>query len=163
MNAILRPKTIAVCVSLKDESEMEELKHLANSNLFENADIHLVHVFKKNLYFNELTPYNFPDESNFETIESTVQEILANFSKNIIPQSSLSKVTCHCLLNTDPKQRLVTFLTDIKADLVISSIRQNHGIEGVFTSSFTEYLCKFAPCDVYVVKHRLGLAKNLTL
>ena len=152
----MKKNTVVVCVSLKDERETDELKSLAGSSFLNDAEIHFVYVFKQNLYFNELSPYTFPNEEQFPSIEQAVEKILENVAKNIIPDPrSVSKIHFHCLFNNDPKLRMVEFLKDVKADLAVCSIRAAQGIESVFMSSFTDYLCKFAPCNVLVVKHPL--------
>jgi nucleotide-binding universal stress UspA family protein len=44
------------------------------------------------------------------------------------------------------------YLKEVKADLVVTATKGKHGIDGFFSSSFTDYLCKFSPCDVLVMR-----------
>ena len=147
----MKKKKVVICVSLKDEKQTKELEHLKGSGLLENCHVQLVSIFKIGRYMNELSFYDYPSSDQYDTIKSSVSEILESIGRNIAPESA--KVESVCLFDANPKLKMRNYLEQEKIDLVISSIRQ-HGVEGIFTSSFTDYLCRSAPCDVYVVKSR---------
>lgn len=51
------------------------------------------------------------------------------------------------------KEKVIEYLKEVKADLVITATRGKHGIEGLFSSSFTDHLVKHAPCNVLTLRH----------
>lgn len=150
-----KKNTVVICVSLKNELEIEELKQLKGSPFLQNAEVHFTYVFPQQLYFNEFFPYSYPGVDEFGEIRKSAEEILENLAKAILPYpDQCGPVYYHCFLDPDPKSKMVSFIKEVNADLAISSMRTHKGLGGIFMGSFTEYLCKFAPCKILVVKHK---------
>lgn len=142
---------IAIAVSLKEEL-LPSLKRLKELDIVKQAkQVSLIHIFKTEYYTNDFAPYSFPPEEAKPEIEKTVITSLKNIQENYLPPN-LSQVQLSCDFSGNPKQTLVDQLQNEKFDLVITATRGKHGIEGLFSSSFSEFLLKFSPCDVLVLR-----------
>lgn len=139
-------KKITVCVDLNDLC-FQNLKKLANHQLLKDAEIHLVHFFEIQVYAAEFTPFVFPNQDQYPEIEKSTLQALSNLEKdlNITAQKK-------CLFVHSPEEAVHEYIKDNKSELVIVSTQGKHGIDGFFHSSFTDYLVKYSPCDVYVVR-----------
>jgi hypothetical protein len=86
-----------------------------------------VHIFEQENYVYMVPPIIYPSNDQKPAISETVIATM---------KTLWSKVD-----NNDVKSVNFESLYDKK-----------HGIEGLFTSSFAEYLIKFSPCDLFVVR-----------
>lgn len=59
-----------------------------------------------------------------------------------------------------PEEEVIEFLKNVNATLIVVATRGKHGFEGLFHSSFTDYMVKFAPCDVFVVRPEVKAPDN---
>lgn len=148
-------KNIVLSVALNEECQ-GTLKTLKNNKIFENARVHLLHTVTIYTYLNELSLNTYPSQGDYATIENLVMENLRQLQTDIFFDTEIqpTQVDCHCHFHTNPKNDMVEFLKKEKADLVIVATRGKHGVEGLFSSSFTEYLSKFAPCDILVLRQK---------
>lgn len=146
-------KNVVISVNLNDES-LNLLKTLKGSPLLEDSQIHFVHCFEVQVYTSDFTPYIYPTEEKYPEIRKSVLTIIDNLSREICTPAELPKVQSHCFFSQSPKQKMVDYLKEIKADLVVVATRGKHGIAGLFSSSFTEHLTKYSPCDLMVLRHK---------
>ncbi len=147
-------KKIVCAVSLQEDSllTMERVLHRGS---FQGAQIHLVHIFKIETYLNELSSYVYPTPEMYPEITKTVESILAPLQQKITRQLQAVECTIKCIFHHRPKEELCQYLSDQRAQMVVVATRGKHGLEGFFSSSFTDYLCKFSPCDVLVLRPEL--------
>ena len=129
------------------------LLRLKNNPLLKNAEVHLVHVFHLQYYFNEFSLYTYPMDDQFPEIEKSVKLGLETLSKDLFQASNApEKIVTNCFFHQDAKEKMVEYLNEVKADLVVVSTRGKHGLQGIFASSFAEHLNRFSPCDIYVLR-----------
>lgn len=151
MSAKTSPK-IVFCLSDKAELVDPVLK-LAGKEWLKGAQIHLINVFEQKTYAYELSTYVWPDQSVFDELKQNVDiGMQKTADKLVLDAEDRKKVLTHCFLHHSPKQKIVEYCEEIGADLVVVVTRGNTGIKGLFTSSTAEYLMKFSPCDVYVMR-----------
>lgn len=147
-------KNIVIAVSM-NEACQETLKGLAGNLLFQNAKVHLVHTVAIYTYMNELSLNTYPAADQYPAIQELVSGYLSTLEAEIFSDGAkpmaVNKV---CRFHHSPKEDMLAFLKDANADLVVVATRGKHGIEGLFASSFTEYLSKFAPCDILVLREK---------
>lgn len=141
-------KNIVICVSLTDDS-LEMIKKLKGSGLIQNSKIHLIHCFETQVYTGEYFVGTYPEPSQYLEIEKSINKILDNlgneFGENIV-------VAKRCLFSSDGKAAIKDYLESEKADLAIIATRGKHGIAGLFSSSFAEYMVRYSPCDLHILR-----------
>lgn len=143
---------VVLCVSDKDD-QTQPLIDLGGTDYVKGKDVHLVHVFKQEVYAYEFSPYVWPDESLFEELKLNLQERLEKLlDKIVLDKEDRKRATAKIFLHSSPKQRIVEYLEDEKASMVAVVTRGKHGIAGLFTSSTAEYLMKFSPCHVLILR-----------
>ncbi len=145
----MKNKNIVVCVDLNQES-LETLKKLQHNILFENAKIHLVHIFEIHIYNADLVPIIFPTEVQYPDIEASTLKMLDQLSKDIGIKPI--NVQLKCYFSHSREEKIISYLKEVDADLSVVATRGKHGIEGFFSSSLTDFLCKYSPCDILVLR-----------
>lgn len=142
-------KKIVLCVDL-NQACIDTLKTLAQKIDLKYARVYLVHVFENQLYNADLVPFVFPLPEQHQAIEKSALDILEGLGRNLdlIPDNVKTK----CFFAFSREQKIKDFLTEIDADLVVLATRGRHGIAGFFTSSLADFLCKYSPCDIFVLR-----------
>ncbi|WP_127715882.1 universal stress protein [Halobacteriovorax sp. HLS] len=144
-------KNVVICCSLEDEN-IELIKTLKGNPLLENAKLHFVHIFEIHVYTSDFSPYIFPSEDKYPEIEKATKEILSGVAKEVCTADELKNSQIENYFAYSPKQKISDYLTEVDADLVIVASKQKHGIEGLFSSSFTDHLVKYSACDIHVLR-----------
>lgn len=144
-------KNIVLCASLNDES-LDLLKNLKDSSLFEDSKVHLIHCFEVQLYTADFAPYIYPTEDKYPEIEEASKTILKSVEDELKGNSNIKEFETRVFFSQSPKQKIKEYLESINADLVVVATRGKHGIDGLFSSSFAEFLVKFSPCDVHILR-----------
>ncbi len=144
-------KEIVLCASLTDES-LDLLKSLKNSTLLDDARIHLVHCFEIQVYTNEFSPYIYPTEDKYPELTEAAKGILQNVENELKKFHPDTEFIKEVYFTQSPKQKMKEYLKEMNADLVVVATRGKHGIEGLFTSSFAEFLVKYSPCDIHILR-----------
>ena len=147
-------KTIVICTTLEEEC-LNNLKHLKNELDLTNSQIHIITIVKIQLYNFDLTPYIYPTENQYIEIENSAIEIMKGLGDSLGVASK--EIIYKCYFEYDVKTKARYYLEKAAADLVIVSTRGKHGVKGLFSSSFADYLCKFSPCDILVMRPRAQL------
>jgi len=114
--------------------------------------VHFIHVVKKNITPLEFGLVEMPDENTYQEMIPTLEKFLRDEAQKIMPATYKGEVQFHLTRDFSPEEQMIDLLKKIKADLVVVSTRGKHGFSGLFHSSFTDQMVKFAPCDVYVVR-----------
>jgi nucleotide-binding universal stress UspA family protein len=144
-------RNVVICCSLEDEN-INLLKSLKGNPLLENAKLHFVHIFEIHVYTSDFSPYIFPSEEKYPEIEKASKQILGSIANEVCTEDELNKTELECYFAYSPKQKISDYLVEVDADLVIVASKQKHGIEGLFSSSFTEHLVKYSSCDVHILR-----------
>lgn len=146
-------KNIVLCASLNDDS-LNLLKDLKDSSLFDGSAVHLIHCFEVQLYTADFAPDIYPTEDKYPEIEDASKVILKGVEDTLKANEKIKSFETRVFFSQSPKQKIKEYLESINADLVVVATRGKHGIDGLFSSSFAEFLVKFSPCDVHILRPR---------
>lgn len=144
-------KNYVLCTSL-EEASIDTLKKLKNDIELKDTNIHIITVIEKQIYTVDFAPYIYPIETQYPSIEASALDLLKTLGQSLGVEEK--NIFCKCFIEYDREKTVKDYLDKVKADLVIVATRGKHGVEGFFSSSFTDYLCKFSPCDVLVMRPR---------
>lgn len=144
-------KTYVLCTTLEQEC-IDTLKNLRHDIELKHANIHIVTIYEIQVYNIELAPYVYPTENQYGEIEEGATRIMKNLAHSLGVDES--RVTTKCFFDYNREDKIKKYLDHVDADLVVTATRGKHGLAGFFSSSFTDYLCKFAPCDVLVMRQK---------
>lgn len=142
-------KNIVICADLNQVS-LEALKTLHHNADLKNAKLHFVHVFEIHMYNADIVPVIYPTEVQYPEIEQSTLLLLDKLAKDI--GVSESHPTLKCFFSHSREEKISSYLKEVHADLVIVATRGKHGIEGFFSSSLADFLCKYSPCDVLIIR-----------
>lgn len=142
-------KNIVLCVDLREES-LKTLKSVAKKIDLKNAKVHLVHAFEIQTGMMEFATFVYPTEDQYPEIEKSVMDLLGTLQKDL--GLSDDQTEKHCYFSHSKEVAIKDYLDSKKAEMVVLATRGKHGIEGFFASSLADYLCKYSPCDVLVLR-----------
>lgn len=114
--------------------------------------VELLHVIKKNIMPLEFGLVESPDNRTFHQMLPTLEKFIRDEGSKIIPKDFKGEKRYKIALDFHPEQDFVEMIQKTGTSLLVVSTRGRHGIRGLFHSSFTDYMIKFAPCDVLVVR-----------
>jgi len=120
-------------------------------------EVHIIHVVKKNVTPLEFGFIEMPDETTYQAMIPALEMHLRDEAQKIIPKEYLGEVYFHLNRDFSPDEEMIDILKKTNVSLVVVSTRGKHGFSGLFHSSFTDQMVKFAPCDVYVVRPEVGI------
>lgn len=115
-------------------------------------EVHFIHVVKKVISPLEFGLVEVPDEKSYQKMLPSLNRFLRQEALKIIPSIFSGKVFFHLARDFSPEEEVICLLKQLNLSLLIVSTQGKHGFEGLFHSSFTDKMVKFAPCDVYVVR-----------
>lgn len=145
-------QNVVVCVDLNDHC-LDTLKKVRKDINFESTTLHFVHVFEIHMYNAEIVPVIYPNEVQYPEIEKSALDILNKLAREITAESR-AQYTTKCFFSHSREEKIVHFINEVNADLVVVATRGKHGIEGFFSSSLADFLSKYSPCDVLVIRPR---------
>lgn len=148
----MRPQRIVIALPLEDA--LLDPLHVWGKNFdFSHVEsVMFVHVVKKNITPLEFGLVESPDENTYEEMVPTINKFLKDEARRIIPSDFTGSIDFKVTKDFNPEQEIIDILKSVNATLVVVATRGKHGFEGLFHSSFTDYMVKFAPCDVFVVR-----------
>jgi nucleotide-binding universal stress UspA family protein len=142
-------KSIVICVNL-DQQSLDTLKTIPSKIDLQAAKIHLIHVFEIHYANAEFVPLVYPTADQYPEIETSVLKILSKLAEDLkLPEDRVVK---KCVFSHSREAVLKDYLTEVGAEMAVVATRGKHGIEGLFSSSLTDFLCKYSPCDVLVLR-----------
>jgi nucleotide-binding universal stress UspA family protein len=142
-------KNIVICVDLNEDS-LKTLEAIQGKFDLSNSTVHLVYVYEIHISNVEFTPVVYPSSDQYLEIEKNVLGMLKNFSDKLHLKSD--QVQMKCIFDLSKESALNNYLTTVSSDVVVLATRGKHGIAGFFASSLADFLCKYAPCDVFVLR-----------
>lgn len=146
------PQRIVIALPLEEEL-LTPLYDWGRKFDFSHVEsVHFVHVVKKNITPLEFGLIESPDEGTYAEMVPTLKKFAKDEAKKILPTDYNGPVEFHITKDFHPEEEVIDLLKNLKATLVVVATRGKHGFEGLFHSSFTDYLVKFSPCDVFVVR-----------
>jgi nucleotide-binding universal stress UspA family protein len=116
------------------------------------SEIHFSHIVKKTMTPLEFGLVEMPDENTFRNMKPTLQKFLDDEAKKILAENFKGKIFTHLKADFDPEEEVTRYLLEGQMDLVVVSTKGKHGFSGLFHSSFTEHMIRFAPCNVLVIR-----------
>ncbi|MFP5385501.1 MAG: universal stress protein [Bacteriovoracia bacterium] len=148
----MRPQKIAIALPL-DQTLLHPLYDWGKKFDFSHVEsVHFLHVVKKNITPLEFGLIESPDDNTFQEMIPTLDRFLKEEAGKIIPPDFKGKIQFEITKDFHPEEEIIDILKRIHATLIVVATRGKHGFEGLFHSSFTDYMVKFAPCDVFVVR-----------
>lgn len=119
-----------------------------------NAEIHFVHVFEIIVYSFDLTSRVWPLPEEQSKVEADVLSRLAKLAEEIMPKGATNKLVYKCLFDMSAKERFCEYTKQEHAGMAVVATRGKKGIQGLFDSSFAQYLCKYSPASIFVLRPR---------
>lgn len=148
----MRSQRIVIALPLEDQL-LGPLHEWGKNFDFSHVDsILFVHVVKKNVTPLEFGLVESPDDNTYEEMVPTISKFMKDEARAIIPADFKGKIDFRVTKDFNPEEEIIDILKSENATLVVVATRGKHGFEGLFHSSFTDYMVKFAPCDVFVVR-----------
>lgn len=145
-------QTIVIALPLEEELLTPFYQWGKNFDFSHVKNVYFIHSVKKNIMPLEFGMMESPDETTFNQMKPTMEKFLKDEALKILPSHFQGKSEFLITLDYHPDQAMVEKLRELNANLLVVSTRGKHGIKGLFQSSFTDSMIKFAPCDVLVVR-----------
>lgn len=142
-------KNIVVCVDLNEDS-LKTLEALKKKFDLSDAKVHFIHVFEIHINSIEFMPVVYPTPEQYPEIEKSVLSIITSLSGKM--NLKAEQIEKRCFFDYSKEERINKYLKEVKAEAVVLATRGKHGIEGFFASSLADFMCKYAPCDVLVMR-----------
>lgn len=151
-------KTYVMCTTLDNEC-FETLQKIRDEIDLKNANVHIITIVKLNIYHIDLSPYIYPTEIHYANLEFKAIEMMKTLGNSLgIDQE---KIIYKCFFEYKKKEIIKTYLENVQADLVVLATRGKYGIPGLFSSSLADFLCKFSPCDILVMRPKKIQKENI--
>ena len=148
----MRPQRIVIAIPI-EESLSEPLHVWGRKFDFSHVEsIHFIHVVKKNVTPLEFGLVESPDDATYVEMVPTIKRFLEDEARKIVPSDFKGKISFKVTKDFHPEEEVIDILKQLQATLIVTATRGKHGLDGLFHSSFTDYMVKFAPCDVFVVR-----------
>lgn len=139
-------KNIVVFMSMEEEANKTVMDKIAKYNLSSEATFHFVHVVELTVHAYILPVMMMPLEEEHPEMERKILEKMNNITSGV-KNNKIVK----CYFSEDPKYRALEYLKSVDADLAITLKQERKGLDGLFSSSFSEYLIKTTKSDVLVL------------
>jgi nucleotide-binding universal stress UspA family protein len=144
-------KKVVIAMPLDEKLQSKILEDIQKVDwLNDQCELDFVHIFKQENYPYMMPPTIYPNKEQKGEITKTITEIFQGLTKDL----KFKEKRYHVDYNESPKEGMVEYLKNNNSDVVISLTREKHGVTDYFSSTFTEYLIKHAPCNVLVLRHK---------
>ncbi|MBT4791108.1 MAG: universal stress protein [Halobacteriovoraceae bacterium] len=145
-------KKVMVCVDLSDESIEFFKKSLKAVDWSGIDEVHFVHGFQKHIYADNFYFTTFPLETEFADIEKSVVDVMKTFEAEIYGDKKKPNIVNKCIISNTPKKAMSEYAKESNVDEMIIATRGHTGIEGLFASSFAEYMLRHAACNLRILR-----------
>ena len=147
-------KKLVICTEL-NESCFKELSKLHKRIPLEKTEIHMIYCRKLEPYIYDFAGAYYPSEEQIQSLINSMEEHLQTEANKLNKSFKQEKeIKVKVLSATSPKDRVLSYLKDVKADMVVAVTAEKNGLAGLFHSSFTNYMNAHAPCDVLVLRSK---------
>ncbi len=143
---------IIIALSLEEELLQPLYAWGMRFNWSKIKEVHFIHTVKITITPLEFGLMEMPDEKTLKEMTPVLNKFLSDEAKKILPPDFKGEIIYHLQANFNPPEEIIAVTKAIRPDLLVVSTRGKHGFQGLFHSSFTDHMVKFAPCDVYVVR-----------
>lgn len=140
-----------VAVDLSDHSINLLKEKLSKRDWSGVSEVHLVHGFQLQIYADNFYFTAYPMEDQYEEVKKSVNELLDGLAKEVFKGEGPA-ITKECIISSSPTKDLVDYAGEKKIDELIIGTRGKHGIAGLFSSSFAEYMVRHAPCELHILR-----------
>ena len=115
------------------------------------SEVHFVHVFNTFNYSSVIVdfPSVYPVEADLKAVELSVMDLLVRTSAEVLPRNFKGKIIQKFLFDSNPKEKFVAYVDEVRADLVIIPTRQRRGL---FESSFAQYVNRHSVANMIFLK-----------
>lgn len=141
-----------VAVDLSDHSINLLKDKLSKRDWSGVSEVHLVHGFQLQIYADNFYFTAYPMEDQYEEVKKSVDELLNNLASEVFKGDGGPKIVNDCVISSSPTKDLCDYAKDKKIDEMIIGTRGKHGISGLFSSSFAEYMVRHAPCELHILR-----------
>ena len=141
-------RKVIICVPMDENIQKDIFSGIQKLEWLKDSEINFVHIFKTESFPYMLPPTVYPDEDQKVEIKKTIEEIFTGLTKDLPYEHK----TSYCGFDSSPKEGMVSYLKEHKADLAIVLTREKHGFSSYFSSSFADHLVDHAPCNVLVIR-----------
>ena len=148
----MRPQKIVIALPLEDSLLGPLYEWGSNFDFTHVESVHFIHVVKKNITPLEFGLMESPDEGTYQDMLPALEKFMKEESQKILPKDFKGKITLDLTKDFHPEEDVVDMLIEKHATLLVVATRGKSGFESLFQSSFTDYMVKHAPCDVFVVR-----------
>ncbi len=145
-------KKVMICADLKTQSLDTLSSRLKKENWQGVGEIHLVHSFEKHVYAGEFFISSFPNETQYPEIEESVLEVLTKLEHDIFRPDNQIPIIKKCLISSNAKDNINHYAMENNIDEMYVATRGMHGIAGLFTSSFAEYMIRHSQCELHILR-----------
>lgn len=134
------------------ENCLKTMQRLKNSPILEDKEIHFLHIFETIYYNFDLSTIVYPNNDEKPGIEKNVLETLTVLKNKILPLGHQHQTYLKCFFELESKEAVVKYAKEIGPEMMVVATEGKKGIPGLFHSSFAQYMCKHAPCDLLVLR-----------
>jgi nucleotide-binding universal stress UspA family protein len=142
-----------ILIAVRFEKELlKNLNELSNLVKLEGSEIHLTHIFKKEVLSVDLTTYEWPSENEYKVMKKKGLKNLEKIGQDLFKKFNPKKIVTSVSLDFSAKEALTEKIKKEKYDVVIVTTRGLHGFKGLFHSSVADYLIKHSPTPILVLR-----------
>jgi nucleotide-binding universal stress UspA family protein len=141
-----------VCIDLNDQSLIFFSTSMESWHWEDIEEVHIVHGFRVQSYPDTFYYSTYPLESDYENIRETILSKLFTLEEQINKLNNKVKVKIKCLITASAKKTLCQYAREEKITSMVIKTRGSHGIIGLFSSSFAEYMVRHAPCELRILR-----------
>jgi nucleotide-binding universal stress UspA family protein len=146
-------KNIILCARM-DEACFEALKLLPTRYDLSNAKIYLVHGVKVEPYTYDFFTAYYPTQEQYEPLRKQMLDLLNAQAGKFKNAQSKTDFEAKVFLDANPKEKVLQLVSELKANLIVTTTKRRSGVANLFHSSFSSHLVAHAPCDVLVLREK---------
>lgn len=145
-------KKLMICLDFNEQSEKPYADFLESINTDSLDEIHFVHGVQKLEYGDSFFMNSHGLTLDYDELEVKVIEELKAFSEKVLTDKIKSQVLYKCINSKSPKSDIVNYSIDAGIDNTLIATRGLYGVEGLFSSSFTEYMVRHMNSTLNIIR-----------
>ncbi len=146
-------RKLLVCIDLKNENEASLKKYFERikSELIE--EVHFIHAYQTQVYADNFNVTTYPDHDEFEKFKGDIEGVLKSPCKDTLPKDLIKNSMTNVFLSPSPKVDIYKYAKMKDVDEIIIITRGLHGLEGIFHSSFADFMMKHSQCELTILRN----------